>query len=190
MTGLPEKQLKGTWVQTEREAHEAWSQFLKLKGSLAASRVMHLFLARMGEHNAVIISQSSLAKILEYDTRTIRRAIAMLRDHYWVEVRQIGGRGDVNAYVINDRVAWTGHRDGICNSLFSATVMAFSDEQPDASQLGNQKQLRKMPRMHAGERQMPTGPGLPAPSEPALPSLEPDLPATGSQGDFEDLINK
>lgn len=35
----------------------------------------------------------------------------------------------------------------------------------------------KLPRMFPGEQQLPAGPGLPPPSEPALPGLEADLPA-------------
>jgi hypothetical protein len=39
--------------------------------------------------------------------------------------------------------------------------------------------------MRSGERQMPVGDGLPPPSEPPLPGLEPDLPAK-HQYDIED----
>lgn len=31
--------------------------------------------------------------------------------------------------------------------------------------------------LYSGERQLPTGPGLPPPSSPSLPGMEPDLPA-------------
>src|SRR3546814_3622969 len=80
--------------------------------------------------------------------------------------------------VINDRVAWTGKRDGIRYSLFSAAVLIADDEQPDREELGAQPALHRLPNLFPGERQLPSGPGLPPPSEPSLPGMEPDLPAT------------
>jgi hypothetical protein len=138
---------------------------------------MHLFLARLGEHNAVVISQRTIASLLSCDERTVRRAVSMLAEHDFIEIRQIGDRGTVNAYVVNDRVAWVGARDGKRYSLFSAAVVVSADEQPDLEKVGQQGPLKRLPMMHLGERQLPTGPGLPPPSQPSLGGLEPDLPA-------------
>lgn len=173
---LPSKDARMQWVQTERAAHEAW---LKLtRESPLAAALMHALVARLGEHNAVVISQKTLATLLDASERGIRNAIALLEKRQWIEVRQIGQSGTVNAYVVNDRVAWSGKRDGIRYSLFSATVVASENEQPDRDILGQQKPLQRVPALFPGERQLPTGPGLPPPSEPSLPGLEPDLPAS------------
>lgn len=177
MVSLPEKRTRGSWIQTQRAAHEQWAQFLALRGATAASRVMHLLLARMSDHNAVVVSQKTLAALLQCDERTVRRAIAMLRSHNWIDVCQIGDRGTVNAYVINDRVAWFGAREGARYSLFSATVIASETEQPEHDNLDSREPLHKLPRMFPGEQQLPVGDGLPPPSEPTLPGMEPDLPA-------------
>lgn len=174
---LPAREPRGTFVQTERAAHEAWAKFLGLKGSVAAMRVMHLLMARMGENNAAIVSQGTLATMLDCDVRTIRRAVAMLKEHNWVEVVQIGDRGGVNAYVINSRVAWYGKREGLRHALFTATVMASEAEQPHREELGTLPALNRVPDLFPGERQLPTGPGLPPTSQPSFPSMEPDLPA-------------
>lgn len=183
MATIPEKRPNGTWIQTERAAHERWAQFLALRGATAASRVMHLLLARMSDHNAVVVSQKTLAELLHCDARTVRRAIAMLRSHNWIDVCQIGDRGTVNAYVINDRVAWHGAREGARYSLFSATVVASEAEQPDQGKLANRAPLHRLPRMFPGEQQLPSGDGLPPPSEPTLPGMEPDLPALRETAD-------
>lgn len=61
-----------------------------------------------------------------------------------------------------------------------------SDEQPDESLLDNKKPLRQLPKV--GELQVPFGDGLPPPSQPSLPDLEPELPASGEQTDLEDFI--
>lgn len=164
---------KGHWVQTERKAHEAWADLIR-KSPLAA-QVMHVLTARVGESNAVVISQKNLARLVKGSERGVRNALQLLCDDSWIEIRQIGGRGTVNAHVINDRVAWSGKRDGIRYSLFSANVIVSDDEQPDVTEIGKQSPLRRLPMI--GEGQIPSGPGLPPPSQPFLDDLEPDLPA-------------
>lgn len=165
---------KGHWVQTERKAHEAWADLIR-KSPLAA-QVMHVLTARVGENNAVVISQKNLARLVKGSERGVRNALQLLCNDNWIEIRQIGGRGTVNAHVINDRVAWSGKRDGIRYSLFSANVIVSDDEQPDADEIGKQSPLRRLPMI--GENQLPSGPGLPPPSQPFLNDLEPELPTT------------
>jgi DNA-binding transcriptional MocR family regulator len=173
----------GNWVQTERAAHEAWSSLIAKNAN--AARVMHLLVSQLGEHNAVVISQKNLAKLVGVTDRTVRNSLKLLKDENWIEVRQIGQNGTVNAYVVNDRIAWSGKRDGIRYSLFSATVIASTDEQPDRDQLDQQQPLRKLPSLFHGEHQLPSGDGMAPPSEPALPGMEPDLPATSRRSDEE-----
>lgn len=165
----------GSWVQTDRATHEAWAR-MSVK-SPRASALLHVLVARIGQHNAVVASQSVLAKLMGCNRRTIVRAIQDLVEGRWIEVRQIGDRGTVNAYVVNDRVAWHGPREGLRYSLFSATVILAESEQPDGRELGQQEPLRKLPRLFPGERQLAGGEGEPPPSEPSLPGMEPDLPA-------------
>ena len=176
---LPQRPIRGHWVQTERAAHEAWAALLRQNPR--AAEMLHLLVARIGDHNAVVISQKTLAELMGRSTRTIRRATKDLVEGRWIEVRQIGETGTVNAYVINDRVAWATGRDGLRYSLFSAAVVLSASEQPDEDDLGAQEPLRELPSLFPGERQLPTGDGLPPPSEPDLPGMEPDLPARGAK---------
>lgn len=180
---LPVKKPRGTWVQTERAAHEAWAMFLGLPGSLNASRVLHLLIARVEDHNAVVMSQKTMAGLLGIDMRTVRRAVAMLKEHRWIETRQIGDRGTVNAYIINDRVAWSGPREGIRYSLFTANVVVSDAEQPDSDVLEHQEPLRKLPSLYPGEQQLPSGNGLPPESQPSFEGMELDLPATAKRSE-------
>lgn len=172
----PDPRSKGHWVQTERKAHEAWADLIR-KSPLAA-QVMHVLTARVGESNAVVISQKNLARLVKASERGVRNALQLLCEDNWIEIRQIGGRGTVNAHIINDRVAWSGKRDGIRYSLFSASVIVSDDEQPDGDEIGKQSPLRRLPMI--GENQLPAGPGLPPPSQPFLDNLEPELPATAN----------
>jgi hypothetical protein len=184
MNNLPDRQRRSRWVQTERAAHEAWA-LLTRKSALAA-QIMHLLVARVGEHNAVVISQGTLAALTGASRRGVQKALRILIDDRWIELRQIGDRGTINAHVINDRVAWSGKRDGIRYSLFSAVVVLSEDEQPDRDELGRQEPLRRVPSLYSGEQQLPSGDGLPPPSEPSLPGMEPDLPATAASDQQDD----
>lgn len=98
---------------------------------------MHLLAARVGEHNAVVISQGTLAKLAGASRRGVQNAIAILVQDRWIELRQIGERGTINAHVINDRAIWIGSRDGLRYSLFSAMVVVSEEEQPDREELDN-----------------------------------------------------
>lgn len=175
MKPLPESKPKGSWVQTEREAHEAWAKLIRK--SPKAAELMHLITARIGENNAVVMSIPTIMKLMDTSRPTVVRAINLLREDRWVETVQIGGSGTTNAYVVNDRVAWSGPRDGIRFSLFSAAVIATDDEQQDSSILGKQEPLRRLP--HIGEIQSPNGEGLPPPSQPFLEGMEVPLPEAG-----------
>jgi len=154
---------------------------------------MHVIVGNMGNHNALVASQKTLAKTMGCTVRTVQRAIEVLRDGQWLEVRQVGAAGTTNAYVVNDRVAWSGPRDGIRYSLFSASVLITDEEQPDRAELANQEPLRAIPALYPGERQLPTGPGMPPPSQPSIDGLEPDLPVRQQdprQSDLEDFTRR
>ncbi|GGA04000.1 hypothetical protein GCM10011497_37840 [Elstera cyanobacteriorum] len=165
----------GSWVQTERAAHERWAKLAIAHPR--ASALLHVLLARMGRHNALVVSQKVLAKMADCNPRTVQRSLEILSRNNWIEVRQIGDSGTVNAYVVNARVAWSGKRDGIRYALFEAAVLVSDADQPDRDDIGMLPPLETIPALYPGEVQMPTGPGLPPPSEPPLPGFEPDLPA-------------
>ena len=103
-----------------------------------AAQLMHILTARVGEHNAVVVSQKTLSALMKCSRRTVQRAVDVLVEDRWIEVRQIGENGTVNAHIINDRVAWSGKRDGIRYSLFTAAVIVSDEEQPDRDQLDHQ----------------------------------------------------
>lgn len=182
---LTQKRPTGNWVQTERQAHEAWAKLIAR--SPKAAQLMHILTARVGEHNAVVVSQPTLARLMDCHLNTVAKAAKLLAADNWIEIRRIGGSGTTNAYIVNDRVAWSGKRDGIRYSLFSAQVILSDEEQPDREALGSQEALRPIPALRGGEKQLPTGPGLPPPSEPFFDGLEPDLPARDEQSDIEDF---
>lgn len=163
---------KKTWVQTERAAHEAWAK-LAMKNSSAAG-LMHVLVAQMGDQNAVVASRAVLAKLIGASEATVKRAIAVLKEDQWIETVQLGGKGGVNAYVINRRVAWQEGRDKMHLALFDATIVADLEEQLERAPLAD---LRRVPILYENEEQLPTGRGEEPPAQPLLEGIEPDLPA-------------
>lgn len=179
------------FVQTQRETHEAWSRLIRK--SAIAGAIMHELAARVGEQNAVVISHGALAKLVDCHRNSVIKAIRLLEEGCWLRVARIGERGTTCAYVINAEVAWTQPRDNLKFSLFTATVIVDAAEQPE--DMNRHGPLRPLPRI--GERQIPTGPGEPPPSQPFLDGMEPDLPATAEESydpetgemiDIEDMI--
>ncbi|WP_244294673.1 helix-turn-helix domain-containing protein [Pannonibacter sp. P2PFMT1] len=128
----------------------------------------------MGHQNAVVIPQGVLAKLMGCSVDTVQRAVRDLVAEKWISVVRLG-RGKEAAYVVNDRVAWGQSRDQLRLSVFSAAVVADYEDQDEA--LLGHGDLRRIPTLYPGEQQLPAGPGEDPPSQPAIPGLEPDLPA-------------
>jgi len=54
--------------------------------------------------------------------------------------------------------------------------LVSDDEQPDKLEIGSQAPLERIPSLYPGEKQLPTGDGLPPPNQPFFTGMEPDLP--------------
>lgn len=182
---MDKKPAKGTWVQTERKAHEAWSSLIQ-RHSIAAS-LMHRLVSQMDRRGAVIISQKTLGEMMGLHRNTISRAIKVLEQENWIETVRLGAEtGGVKAYLVNRRVAWADKRENQRFAVFDARVIVSANEQhPEA--LEKRGPLQQLPR--AGEYQIPAGDGLEPPSQPVLGGMEPHLPSTGDrQTDIEDFL--
>jgi hypothetical protein len=174
--GTPHQAAADTFVMTNRVAHEAWGELTIAKPRAAA--LLHVLTAKMGHQNALVVSQKTLAKMLGVTDRTVRTAVKDLVDGKWITTVAINGPGTVCAYVVNDQVVWGQSRDQLHLSIFSAAVIADkADQDPNQEAF----ELRKIPTLYSNERQLPTGPGLDPPSQPAIGGLEPDLPALSAQ---------
>lgn len=113
-------------------------------------------------------------KLMGCSRRTVQRALDTLCEDRWVKC----GRSEktaVNAYIINDRVAWSGKRDGIRYSLFSAAIILSSDEQPDQALLDELEPLRRVPSCSKANGNYPREQVSPI-SQPFFDGMEPDLP--------------
>lgn len=185
MSKIPIKKRANTgFVQTDKKTHEEWARLTLSKPAAAA--LMHTLASQVGKHNSVVASYGTLAELLGVSQMTIRRAVTVLTEGNWIQVNRIGGAGTSNVYTLNDRVVWAEARNGLRYSMFSANVLVSASEQPKQD-LENQTPLRKLPRI--GEFQLPSGDGLPPPSQPFLDGFEPDLPASGQDLPEDEELN-
>ena len=123
----PDRKRGGTWVQTERAAHEAWASLVRSNQRAAA--LLHILVAHMDHQAAVVASRATLAQLVGYSEATVKRAVADLRAENWIDVVQLGGKGGVNAYIVNSRVAWADSREMLGTAAFTARVLARQEEQ-------------------------------------------------------------
>lgn len=169
--------VRGTWVQTERSAHESWAALISRQPRAAA--LLHLLVANMDKTGALVASQTTLAKLQGVSVATLKRALAVLAAENWVDIVRVGSeRGGVNAYCVNRRVAWADKRSNQRFALFDARILVSEDEQDGAIQL-DREPLKALPSLSPGDVQMPHGEGLPPPTQPPL--VEPDLPSLRSK---------
>lgn len=183
--GKPVESKPGQWVQTERKAHEEWANLIRRKPT--AAMLLHHLVAKMGTQNAVVVSQKTLAKLIGVTDRTVRTALSDLAAERWIQIVKMNGPGTVAAYVVNDRVAWGQPRDHLRLSVFSAAVVADIEDQDPATL--DSIELRSIPTLFPGERQLPSGPGSGPPAQPALDGLEHDLPSLHRDPNTLDWVN-
>lgn len=164
---------RNTFVMTERAAHEAWSKLCVRAPRSAA--LLHILCAKMGSQNALVASHAVLAELCQCSVSTLKRSIADLRNHKWIDVKHIGPTGTVCAYVVNDEVVWGQARDQRHLSTFRAQVLISAKEQ--TAETLEPVKLKRIPTLYPGEMQLPHGPGDEPPSQPSLDGMEPDLPA-------------
>ena len=172
------------WVQVPRKSMEAMGQLMG--ESASAAKILVQITARMGDHNAFVASNQAIGDLTGLSLATVKRSLKLLQERRWINVLRLGPTGTVRVIVVNDQVAWFGPRDGLRNSLFSAAVFVSEAEQ-DALEMLRNKPMHELPAIYRGERQLPAGDGLPPPSEPSLPGMEPDLPASREAADHQPM---
>lgn len=140
--------MRDEFSQTDIDAHAAWA--ILTRDYPMAAALLHLLVVFANKQNAVVVSQAVLAKELGRSKRSIIRALNVLIEGRWIEKRQIGAMGAVNAYVLNARVCWKDARSHRGLAALTAQVWLDQEEQPDKEELGSQKPLRRVERKHFG----------------------------------------
>lgn len=128
------------FVQIERSALVPWEKLIA-KDAVAARLMMRL-LSKMNRRNAIVVSQATMAKMLDVSLATVKRAAKVLREGNWIQQVKVG---NMSVLVISHAVAWSDARELRGRySIFDALVIADADEQ-DADTLAKFGPLQRVP---------------------------------------------
>lgn len=176
-----QQNIRGSWVQTERKAHEQWATLIGT--APRAAQLLHLLVANMDNKGALVVSQGTLSQLSGLSLSTVKRALTTLKDDNWIDVIRIGSeRGGVSAYVVNRRVAWADKRENQRFAIFDARILVGEAEQDRLTieNIEHNDPLKQIPIMNEHEIQLPNGEGKEPPTQPSLDHLTPDLPFINS----------
>lgn len=166
------------FVQTERQAHEAWFS-LTLTKPLAAA-ILHKLVALLDDKNGgiVVISNNTLASMIGCHERTIRRATHDLEEGQWLQKIKLSKT--VQGYAINSAVGWCGFVSDKANlAAFTATVIVPQEDIPAPVQ------LRRIPVLYPpGEVATPRETGGESGSQMLIPGTEPSVNLKPAAKDF------
>lgn len=174
---------RAIYTQTELATHEAWAHFT-LEAPPAAALV-HLLCRLAGDDDTVVASQRVLAERLGVSPQTIMRALKKAEAAHYIEIIRLGATATgACGYRLNSRVHWTKNSAGKDTAAFRAVVLASAEDQPAI----DSAPLRRVPVIRAGEIPIPSGEGLPPPSQPTLSGVdEPAVEVDPTMAEQQDL---
>lgn len=111
--------------------------------------------------NAVTISNTAFAQILNKSTKTISRATKYLAEKKYVQIIKVGTS---NSYIVNEKIAFSGSPKQRM-AVFSSTVVAHESENEGWDKVDK---LKATPIIKAGERVLIGGDELPPPDQQDL----------------------
>jgi hypothetical protein len=91
-----------------------------------AVQVFTWILKHMDKRNALVVSQVALAEVFGITERSIRYAIAFLKQRKALTVLK---SGNTNIYAVNAQIAWKANANGKKYALFDAAVYIADSEQ-------------------------------------------------------------
>jgi len=120
-------------IELERKKNHDFVQFTR-KGMTALTKLrngvahalFHFLAKEMNRDNSVIVSQSTLAEILEVSRSSITLAV---RDLEVLDLIQILKVGNQNIYCLNAEIVWSQERDKLHLARFKSNVIISKDEQ-------------------------------------------------------------
>ena len=88
--------------------------------------LFHFLAKEMGGDNSVIVSQQTLASIMDVSRVSINSAIKELESKELIQIRKTGNQ---NIYCLNAEIVWTRERDKLHLARFRAAVIISDKEQ-------------------------------------------------------------
>lgn len=141
LSQAPEGRENYNFVQLSRSYLVAMRKLTRK--SPIAHEILYYLIEHMGRTtNAVVCSRAVLAEVTGTTTRTVSRAIALLKADNWIDTVKIG---NASAYCVNERAFWQAARNQRHYAVFSATVIAAGSEQETGFREKAKHKLRHIP---------------------------------------------
>lgn len=97
----------------------------KLRNGLSHA-LFHYLAKEMGRDNSIIVSQQTLAEIMDTSRISINTAVKELEAHELLQICKVGNQ---NIYCLNADIVWTQERDKLHLARFRAAVIISEKEQ-------------------------------------------------------------
>lgn len=129
---------KWTQLNNDDEAKEA--RYWLMKESSDAYCVMDFLASNMNRYNAVICSYKVMQEKLGYSQATVARAIKLLREHNYIDVKKTGTS---NIYMLNKKLYWNSWGANYAYAEFGANIIISASEQDKETQERIKLEIKK-----------------------------------------------
>lgn len=117
-----------TWAQLNLEPRVMHAVQAIAKQSAVALQIYLFIIQYMDRQNALVCSMSVFSEALKYSRQTISKAIKLLKDNNFIDVKK---SGTTNVYILNNELAWKAWGTGFKYAEFNACVLIAESEQDE-----------------------------------------------------------
>lgn len=114
------------WAQLNLDSKVIQATHALIRKSPVAYDVYLFILDKMDQKNALVCSMSVFCEALGFSRQTISKAIKVLRERQFIDVRK---SGTTNVYLLNSELAWKSWGNGYRYAEFNANVLLSESDQ-------------------------------------------------------------
>ena len=138
------------WTQLNNDEEAQAARYWLMKQSSDAYCIMDFLASKMDNYNAVICSYKVLQEVFGYSQATIARAIKLLKEHKYIDVKK---SGTSNIYMLNKHLYWNSWGTNYIYAEFDAKVIIAASEQDKETQAQIKTEIQKRQEVVVKQKQ-------------------------------------
>ena len=138
------------WTQLNNDEEAQAARYWLMKQSSDAYCIMDFLASKMDNYNAVICSYKVLQEVFGYSQATIARAIKLLKEHKYIDVKK---SGTSNVYMLNKHLYWNSWGTNYVYAEFDAKVIIAASEQDKETQAQIKTEIQKRQEVVVKQKQ-------------------------------------
>ena len=138
------------WTQLNNDEEAQAARYWLMKQSSDAYCIMDFLASKMDNYNAVICSYKVLQEVFGYSQATIARAIKLLKEHKYIDVKK---SGTSNIYMLNKHLYWNSWGTNYVYAEFDAKVIIAASEQDKDTQAQIKTEIQKRQEVIVKQKQ-------------------------------------